>query len=307
MRQELRFDPNELQEHFHNPVFTMAYGSWVFKQEWYSDKDRPMIDFVFWVENPYSWHKSNLFTNPWDYSGISKLLWVEFVIWLQKRWAWIYYNPYVEYAWNTIKYWIISKNDLIIDLKEWNNLYVAGRLHKPVMVLHSDPQIQNAIDENLNHALNTALLLLPENFDERMLFEMITSISYMWDSRMKYWENPKKVANIVTKNIEWFNLLYSQILSWKSYVTGLNWWLFQQDISSVRSEFLVDVLPQNLKKWIHINWALTREELSRQIKLRVSCIIRKSSISQTLKWIITAWIGKSCRYASEKVGKARKK
>lgn len=307
MKQELRFNPDELQEHFHKPAFAMAYGSWVFKQEWYSDTDKPMIDFVFWVEDTYSWHESNLSTNPWDYSWISRLLWVDFITWLQRRWAWIYYNPYVEYAWNNIKYWVISKNDLIIDLKEWENLYVAGRLHKPVMILQSDPQIQNAINENLSHALNVALLLLPENFDERMLFEMITSISYMWDSRMKYWENPKKVANIVAKNTEWFNLLYSQILSWESYVARLNWWLFQQDISSTRNEFLVNVLPQNLKKWIHINWTITREELSRQIKLRVSLIIRRSSTSQTLKWIVTAWVWKSCRYVMEKVGKARKK
>lgn len=58
------------------------------------------------------------------------------------------------------------------------------------------------MDVNFIAAVHTALLLLPENFTEEQFYMTLASISYTGDHRMTYGENPKKISNIVSKNIE---------------------------------------------------------------------------------------------------------
>ena len=36
-----------------------------------------------------------------------------------------------------VKYGIIGLSELEKDLQEWDSLYVAGRLHKPVLIVYS--------------------------------------------------------------------------------------------------------------------------------------------------------------------------
>ena len=134
---------------------------------------------------------------------------------LQEKGAGIYYNPFVKFEESIIKYGVISENTLIDDLTNWTTLYVAGRLHKPVKKLVSNNKIDSAIQLNLEHALNAALLLLPVEFSEQQLFETIAGLSYKGDSRMKYAENPGKVKNIVEHNQDAFRELYVPIIEQK--------------------------------------------------------------------------------------------
>jgi translocator assembly and maintenance protein 41 len=183
--QKLSFNQTELLDTY-TPDFAMAYGSGVFHQEGYTKDDKPMIDFILGTSSTQNWHKENLKNNKKDYSLIAKSFGPKFINYLQKTGAKIYYNPYVSFNSSTIKYGVISTNDIIKDLTEWENLYVAGRLQKPVKILKNTPEIQKAIEINLVHAMNTALLLLPENFSQEELFMIITGLSYTGDSRMKY-------------------------------------------------------------------------------------------------------------------------
>ena len=74
---------------------------------------------------------------------------------------------------------------------------MAGRLHKPVKVLESDPSLQAALNANLCAAVTASLLLLPQHFTEEELFLNLAAISYTGDFRMVVGEDKNKVANIV--------------------------------------------------------------------------------------------------------------
>jgi len=69
---------------------------------------------------------------------------------------------------------------LIIWFVDWTTLYLSGRLHKPVHVIHSthDAAIDAAIRTNLESAMHASLLLLPDYFTETQLFLTVASLSY---------------------------------------------------------------------------------------------------------------------------------
>jgi mitochondrial translocator assembly and maintenance protein 41 len=91
---------------------------------------------------------------------------------------------------------VIEDGWLIRDLLSWSEFYVAGRLQKPCLILHSNKEIETALKKNLRSAVTASCLLLPNRFTERELFTKITSLSYLGDPRMKYnFENPNKVLS----------------------------------------------------------------------------------------------------------------
>ena len=83
------------------------------------------------------------------------------------------------------------------DLEEWETLYMAGRLQKPVKILRQDAKLALATKKNLENAIRAALLMLPERFTEEDLYLTIAGLSYSGDFRMLVGENPHKVFNIV--------------------------------------------------------------------------------------------------------------
>jgi translocator assembly and maintenance protein 41 len=185
-------------------------------QEWQKGGAK-VIDFVFGVSHTQHWHSLNLAQHPDHYSGLK---WLPnssaAVSHMQDDWgAGLYYNPYITVNGIMIKYGVVNLDTLARDLSEWDTLYLAGRLQKPVKILRDDPRIRLSNQVNLISALRTALLMLPEHFTERQLYERIAGLSYLGDPRMSSLlasEAPNKVSNIVGAQLPGFRQLYVPLI-----------------------------------------------------------------------------------------------
>ncbi|KAI7524781.1 hypothetical protein KC331_g17905 [Hortaea werneckii] len=222
---------------FRAPIrYAFAYGSGVFGQgkssssedmsphphppkaveEWQKGGAK-IIDFIFGVSHTQHWHSLNLNEHPDHYSGLKYLPYSSGAVsQVQDRFgAGVYFNPFITVNGTMIKYGVVNLDTLSRDLSEWNTLYLAGRLQKPVKILRDDPRIRLANQVNLISALRTALLMLPERFTERQLYERIAGLSYLGDPRMNPYitsENPNKVSNIVGAQLPGFRQLYVPLI-----------------------------------------------------------------------------------------------
>mmetsp|Transcript_28379 Transcript_28379/g.60099 ORF Transcript_28379/g.60099 Transcript_28379/m.60099 type:complete len:510 (-) Transcript_28379:105-1634(-) len=178
--------------------YAFGYGSMVLSQgnaTSTTDDDPPpkinnnksMIDVIFSVNDPQSWHEQNLRRHPKHYSLLSRAGGAGFVTWMQTNFgAKIFFHPYVDLdrkttstgsaddlgsnernddsykmATSQLKYGIVGTTDLLRDLTHWDHLYLAGRMHKPIVSIcqYSD-EILEAQKINLQSAVCASLLLL---------------------------------------------------------------------------------------------------------------------------------------------------
>ncbi|CAF3383984.1 unnamed protein product [Rotaria sp. Silwood1] len=294
--------------------FAFGYGSGVLKQQQDIKKstNQNQIDLILAVNNSFKFHEENLKLNSHHYSflrhfGVSTITRIQ-----ETRGARIYFNPYVKFNndSNTLyKYGVISRKHLIRDLLDWETLYVAGRLQKPVHVIQIDQADQDliyALKTNLNSALHVALLLLPEEFTLKDLFLKITSLSYQ-----------------VLPQIDLFINLYSNLIL---NDTHLHWnktrtldTIVKQDVTPTAIFKRLLTLPKHVINNIMDSITLkTRqyqdtEEVIRKLCLStqrtekiehaVRSIVKRSSLTQTFKGLLTAGFFRSTRYALEKLKK----
>lgn len=172
-----------------------------------------MIDFIFGVSYSQHWHALNLQEHRDHYSGLGSLG-SYMVSQVQDKWgAGVYFNPYVTVNGTLIKYGVVNIDTLCRDLSDWDTLYLAGRLQKPVKILRDNPSVRLANQVNLLSAVRVALLLLPPDFSEHELYSTIAGISYLGDPRMSFpTEDPRKVYNIVSNQITNFRRLYAPLI-----------------------------------------------------------------------------------------------
>jgi mitochondrial translocator assembly and maintenance protein 41 len=217
---------------FKAPIrYAFAYGSGVFPQTNPSPSSKSchpsppaaitnvqkgegkVIDFIFGVSYSQHWHDLNIHEHRDHYSSLGSLG-SYIVSKVQDSWgAGVYFNPYVTVNGTLIKYGVVNLDTLCRDLSEWDTLYLAGRLQKPVKILRDHPSVRLANQVNLISAVRTALLLLPPDFTESELYSTIAGISYMGDPRMSLpAENPQKVSNIVSSNLHNFRRLYAPLI-----------------------------------------------------------------------------------------------
>lgn len=223
---------------FNAPIrYAFAYGSGVFEQDGYSSTKKPMIDFVFAVNHPSHWHSINMSQFPGHYPLHSRTLGSDFVSRIQEISPGLWFNTYVPMndvvcqtasfvsfdliSEQTIKYGVTTVDNLCSDLLNWNTLYLAGRMHKPIRIIKDDPRVRLTQQVNLTSAIRAALLTLPEKFTETELFEGIASISYGGDIRMFLpAENRNKVGNIVQNQGPQFKELYYRLVTG---LPGVHW------------------------------------------------------------------------------------
>lgn len=196
-------------------------GSNVFKQIGNGTKEG-QIDGIAAIENGPKFHIKNMKFNPKYYSITGKLFFWSTQFKLTKQvqlvGADICYLTYIKYEGKTFKVGFIERQDLLDDLTNWKNLYMAGRFMKVMLTLFSDPEINAAIDYNRRSALIVSLLMLPEDkYNLYELYHLLISLSYKGDFRtgiktgdttILNFENPDKVNNLLSGNYQGYHDLY---------------------------------------------------------------------------------------------------
>ncbi|BDD57173.1 Mitochondrial translocator assembly and maintenance protein 41 [Monascus purpureus] len=286
---EFREELRRILWQFRAPIrYAFAYGSGVFPQAGASSSSTgvshpsapaaiqtmqqgsgKMIDFIFGVSYTQHWHSLNLHQHRDHYSGLGSL--GSYVVsQVQDRFgAGVYFNPYVTVNGTLIKYGVVNLDTLCRDLSQWDTLYLAGRLQKPVKILRDHPSVRLANQINLLSAVRVALLLLPAEFTEFELYRTITGISYQGDLRMSFRaENPEKINNIVAAQIAHFRRLYAPLIANLPNVTFTDPrcshadWIddptanmrMSQDMDPVRRGNMVRRLPKSFREKLYFQY-----------------------------------------------------
>lgn len=309
--------------------YCFAYGSGVFRQ---GDAcgSNPMIDMIFVVDDPIGFHAQNVLWNPSHYSSV-KYLGHNFISKIQELWpAKVYFNTLIPVTEEGIllKYGVVKSVDLIDDLYDWDYIYLAGRLHKPVLEIGvATGELKSSLLQNLYNALHAALLILPGCFSELELYKTISALSYKGDFRMVIGENKNKVNNIVDNQAIHFRHLYRPLLNQLgNYVEVPNGEPFDQvclqDMSSESRLYHLFQLPKTPQQALVKYWRshggrrkdiedvlrdLSKSpDVGEMLSICLKGIVFKSSCLQSIKGIITAGLSKSVAYSNSKINKMLK-
>lgn len=314
-------------DQFDAPIrYAFAYGSGVFEQDGYEMKEseeKPMLDFMFAVTHPDHFHSINLHQHPSHYPFHARMFGSDYISRVQSIGPGVWFNAFVPMSGVTIKYGVTTVDNLCSDLLNWQTLYLAGRMHKPLRIIKDDARVRLTQQVNLTSAVRAALLTLPSEFSERELFERIAGISYSGDPRMVLpAENRAKVGNIVNNQAEQFKELYQRLVVG---LPGVHWktsGVITQDHSPQTRSAHLKKLPKNLLENVKRSYlsdqtvqSLAHDESAYWVKIaadeklpevltqEMSRIVRYPATVQSLKGIASAGVGKSIRYSASKITK----
>jgi len=327
-----------------------GYGSGVFSQS--SDAGSrmcrpevmPMMDLIFAVDDPLAWHRENMERYPEHYASLIRWTGPRMAHAIQTNGggASVYFNPYVDapttntskpQRWcmgpipqRQIKYGVVSTTDLIDDVSSWKYLYLAGRLHKPtVLIGQGHPEIMHHQQGNLMGALAASLLLVPgDNTNNNNnnsvveslpnIFCRIAGLSYSGDFRMAVGaEDPEKIHKLVHsagKYPLWKNLYQNAFhkLSQEGliHITDDGDGTMEWDAHDPQTrKTLASYLPVCGKGGL----CLSLEDIANPafgsviLAKELSKIVAPAARGQGLKGILTAGVGKSLQYAASKFAK----
>ncbi|KAJ1991434.1 Mitochondrial translocator assembly and maintenance protein 41 [Dimargaris cristalligena] len=341
---------HEIVGQFRAPVrFAFGYGSSVFKQARQEKGNESLVDVILAVTHPQHWHSLNMQQNPHHYSAL-RLLGSAAVNYVQDQiGAGVYFNPYVNINGMRLKYGVVSLSTLCSDLVNWDTLYLAGRMQKPIMVLKNDSVINITGQVNLTNAVRVALLQLPASFTEEQFFTKVVALSYTGDPRMRLGENPDKVRHIVQGQLPELRNVYQSVLRGMSNVSvpatggAAGYPLIQQDLHPTTMARMVRHLPgtfyyrltrqfqkqdpsvfatppasplaattepddwDHLAAQRHVSLGMVQSPaLAACTQGAIQATVRGPALTQSLKGVLTAGIGRSIRYSLDKLRRSRR-
>jgi translocator assembly and maintenance protein 41 len=324
--------------------YAFGYGSGVFRQA-AVNTDPGMIDIILAVDDPHVWHERNLQRHSNHYSLMARLGGPRFISWVQTKFgARLYFHPFVNMNINNVaqrqlKYGVVSSDDMIRDLIDWDYLYLAGRMHKPIVSIELSPnekikshridEIDHAQRTNLLSAVSASLLLHSSSYDEERnssistskLYNTIAGLSYSGDVRMQIGaEDPNKVNKLVETPgmIERWDEKYSDTISHLQRVGLLSMVVSNSSSISTNLETnlsdiairkqLVKNLPLRLRNHSDlIVGSIDKPESLLQgsliLRQELAKIVAPAARSQSIKGFFTAGMVKSWRYAMAKFSK----
>lgn len=275
-----------------------GYGSGVFKQTGYTEKDKPQIDLILIVDDLKKWHLENMKLNPKDYSFTSKLFFKNAPISKLKGNTGIVYLSNIEENGSVYKYGTIEEEDLIHYLDTWESFYLPGRFQKRILPVIENKKIDKINQKNRENVLFIALFTLPQGKYKLVdVYTQICGLSYLGDTRMRFAENPRKVLNIVEGSYENFKDIYGTNNSYfktnkKDEVT-IDFDKLMKDINK---------FPDSLLKYLgEDNDKVNRDAISKRILDYFTELNKKESSKQTIKGLFSNGIVRSIKYASKKV------
>lgn len=278
-------------------IAAYGYGSAVINQDGYSEKDKPQIDLILVVDNIKEWHLENMDRNNSDYSMFGSYYFKNTGNELLKGSTGIAYLSNVKEGDNVFKYGTIERLDLQNYLYYWDSFYMPGRFQKPINTIKTTDGLEEAIKTNRECALLiSACLINKEIATKKELLNMLCSLSYLGDTRMKIAENPKKVENIVNGSYKELNSIYN-------FNTA-----FMREIPN--DKVIIDV--KNLKYQLTYFPLSLRNYLNKELNIEairdyITILNRNESIEQTIKGLKTNGVIKSVNYASKKLAKRFKR
>lgn len=318
-------------------AFSFGYGSGVLSQQLSSsttgDDEIKVIDLILVVRDSRKFHRDNLQLNP-DHYAVPRVLGTEvgasYATWLQRHNVDnnIFCNPRIYFnVTPRIKYGVVQAEDLSVDLVDWKYLYLAGRMHKPVVTIvdntrpsatsHMDSIQYQQDNHNLPAALSTALLLLSlqneqeENdespttaqFAEAAVYQQIAAISYTGDFRTALGaEDPRKIQKLVESpgQLERFRDLYAVPAAHLHQAGILSMdWSWDAKSPTARSH-LWRALPPSLRALEDMNDTQTA---FLKLAAALPTIVAPAARYQSFKGLFTAGVRKSAKYAARKFSK----
>lgn len=299
---------------------SIGYGSGVFRQEGYDLSKRPMVDLLLVVadEDLEEWHSENLKSQPQHYSGLARILGSARVCQLQRWGPGVLYLPEVQLATTeggvlNAKYGVITFRDLLLDLENWSSLYIAGRLQKPfVHNWYSDEEdnediFDAAVVQNRRAALATALLSAGQDtLDVSTLLASVVGLSYSGDIRVGLAENPNKVSNIVNAQKD------------------ILWSIYRPLAEELEVDVMEATLNDGLKGVVHFDASLSgrrrlftalpeavqkasegyEEPCGLPLRRTLQATVRRASMQQAVKGVLSSGASRSLRYVLQKVAKS---
>ena len=290
-------------------VSVKAYGSSIAYQSGYKENEKKQVDLIVVVDDIKKFYNENLKKNKYMYKFTPRLYFKHAKSKSLKKAAGICYTTDINYEDDTYKMKKNKKLDVIDDLLNWKTFYIAGRFQKEMFTAKEDEQIERANEINKRNALTIALLLLDKDKPKLSdLYEKICSLSYMGDSRKKFKaEDPNKIKKLASGSREHFDREYKDKTD--LFTVDKNEYIKIDDKKVLK---MIDKLPIDLK--VKISDEVGDKKLSdgypeirKAITDYLTTIIKKSSMGQTKKGILTTGPKNSLSYALAKLKKGRKK